>query len=103
MLTKTILDFKAQDFQKYSKHGYLERKEKFLFIGHQKKLYAGIHNSWMLIYNTEKDCKPIETINLALFNVRENNDKDKKHVFELVSRSDSKMFVVRKFLFKNLY
>lgn len=80
----------AQDIPKNCKHGWLERKEKFLFIGHQKRVYAFVLQQWLVIYYSEKDNKPIEIMNLLNYEVEEiNSPKNNKHIFQLVSKKDS--------------
>lgn len=79
----------VQNIPKNSKHGWLERREKFLFIAHQKKVYASVWKSWMGIYNSDKDNKPLETINLENFEAKVIEcPKNNKHMFELVSKND---------------
>lgn len=90
----------AQNIPKGSKQGWLERREKFLFIGHQRKVYASVLKQWMAIYHSDKDSKPLETINLYNFEAKIIEcPKNNKHTFELVSRNDDyKNCTVRKMI-----
>ncbi|XP_025835665.1 TNF receptor-associated factor family protein DDB_G0272098-like isoform X2 [Agrilus planipennis] len=78
----------AQQVNTCEKNGPLIKKEKFLFLEHHKKIFAAVQESFFLIYLSEKDVKPIRTIDLTKYEVRiQNNGKNSKKksaIFEFV-------------------
>lgn len=75
------------------KFGFLDRKGKIFFIGHHKKIYAGIKNNWLLIYSCKKDTKPIDCLNLSLFTAKP-VDTAKTKAFELSCIKTHKIYQV---------
>lgn len=89
-----ILDTPAQEIPKSSKQGFLDRKGKFFFIEHQKKVFACIYDNWMLIYGSEKDQKPTDIFNLKQFKAKE-IESLKKPIFELIcTQEPAKNYIV---------
>lgn len=90
----------ACDVPVAAKCGFLEKKEKFFFIEHQKKIYAFAHQNWMAMYHSKKDHKPFFTINLTTFQAKKvEGPKEKKELFQLNCQMDhTKIYIVRFFL-----
>lgn len=57
---------------KYSaiKSGLLFRKEKVLFVEHSKRLWVALLGTTLFVYNSEKDAKPIYSINVDEYTAR---------------------------------
>ncbi|RZC00583.1 uncharacterized protein BDFB_007152 [Asbolus verrucosus] len=52
-----------------------------------RRIYAGVHNNWLLIYSSEKDCKPLQTFNLKFHRAQTVSSKQGKTLlqdFELI-------------------
>ncbi|XP_066995486.1 src kinase-associated phosphoprotein 2 [Anabrus simplex] len=56
--------------QEANMFGCLYRKEKFLFIDHSTRCWAGIKHDMLLIYSSEKDTKPSSTLLLRHYTAR---------------------------------
>ncbi|XP_022902111.2 uncharacterized protein [Onthophagus taurus] len=91
----SVLDAKSDNHW-----GYLERKKTVWFLEHQIKQLAIIVDSWLLIYTSEKDIKPIEFVDLEMTTVKYVNTGDVKckkqaRSFELISPSKNYQFLVK--------
>lgn len=81
----------AIELEKCEKFGNLDRKGKFLFIGHQKRLFAGIKEHWLLLYGTKKDSKPLDNVNLSFF-IAKPQEGARSKTFELTCTKSLKTF-----------
>jgi hypothetical protein len=63
-----------------------------------RRIYAGVHDNWLLVYSTPKDCKPMHTFNLKFHKAETVISKQTKkptYDFELISTSgDGKSYYV---------
>ncbi|XP_056645778.1 uncharacterized protein LOC130451012 [Diorhabda sublineata] len=86
-------DLPAKDACPFFKSGWLSMKKKFILgFEKMKRVYGTIHNSWLLIYLSEKDLKPTYTFNLKHFVAKESNGE--KNNFTLLSTkpNDNKVY-----------
>jgi hypothetical protein len=71
-----------------------------------RRIYAGVHDNWLLVYSTPKDCKPMHTFNLKFHKAETVNSKQTKkptYDFELISTSgDGKSYYFLAMTFKDL-
>ncbi|EFA11527.2 uncharacterized protein blow [Tribolium castaneum] len=78
----------AKDVSQEIKYGYLTWRYKIILkFEKNRRVYAGLHNNWMLVYSSEKDCKPLQAFNLKFHKAQIVANKQKKNPpqdFELV-------------------
>jgi hypothetical protein len=71
-----------------------------------RRIYAGVHDNWLLVYSTPKDCKPMHTFNLKFHKAETVISKQTKkptYDFELISTSgDGKSYYFLAMTFKDL-
>ncbi|KAJ8930859.1 hypothetical protein NQ314_016278 [Rhamnusium bicolor] len=86
-------DLSAKDASQEVKWGYISMKRKFLLgFEKMKRIYATIHNQWLIIYFSDKDVKPICTFDLKNYEAKE-ADSDRSTNFELMCTSpDRKIY-----------
>ncbi|CAH1153720.1 unnamed protein product [Phaedon cochleariae] len=83
------VDLPAKEASKEIKYGFIFMKRKFLLgFEKMKRVYASMHNGWLLIYFTERDTKPICNFNLRNYEAKE-CDGDKTD-FQLISTMQGK-------------
>lgn len=82
------------------KFGNLSIKVKiFLSFEKMRRVYAGIHENWLLLYSSEKDLKPFQSLHLKFYKAQSVQSKFDRE-FELVSTEHKKHYIVSGFLAK---
>lgn len=73
-----------------NKCGPLWKKEKFIFLEQWRRCWAGVYGHVVLLYNSERDAKPVASFDIRGFEARPlatNNQKDPKKkdsTFEII-------------------
>ncbi|KAJ8949130.1 hypothetical protein NQ318_012878 [Aromia moschata] len=75
----------AKEASQEVKYGLISMKRKAWLLGLEKmkKVYAAIHNNFLLVYCSDRDLKPMFTFNLKNFEAKA--DRDRSNNFELLS------------------